>query len=487
MGIANRFIRFDFNNLMSASVGETHGLTPREIRSMSSDLSAVLDHVLKITNSPSERIKHGFEWTQMHRQDAKVIKDIREIASDLRKFKNIIFLGIGGSYLGLQAAQDALASPFHNIFDNERTGKPRIFFDGNNMDPSSIGPLMENLKPAETGIVVISKSGDTTEPRAVFEILVEWLRSADQIISEHIVAVTSQRSGSLRDYSLKNNIRMLPVYDGVGGRFSEFNIGLLHLALLGIDIEAPLNGFSDMALACTRKNVEHNPCLFNAGVKFMLAGKGKVMEVLMPFAKQLKSTAEWYIQLQAESNGKKFARKVEVHDNGTEEWTDIKGKVVNVGRTPIAAVGTSDLHSIQQNNVEGMNNKVVTIIQVDRFAGDIMVPRNSDTIIAGKNLGELISIAAEGTAWALTREERPNMTIHLPEIDPYFWGALLGFFMYSTVFEAELWNINGLNQPGVESYKNYMYFKLGKPGLDPAIIKDIKSNPLKKDNKYIIQ
>jgi glucose-6-phosphate isomerase len=213
--------------------------------------------------------------------------------------------------------------------------------------------------------------------------------------------------------------------------------------------------------------------------------KGKPLAILMPFSETLKSTADWYVQLLAESLGKKYARKVQVSSGGKEDWDRDPKNIINVGRTPISCRGTNDLHSIQQNNIEGENNKVITFIRVDKFRQDLKIPGKND-ILSGKRYSELIKLAQEATEWALVRESRPNCTIIMPEISPYYWGALLFFFELATAFEGELLGVNAFDQPGVEGYKNYMYFKLNKQGMPAEISQVIKSSPLIKDEKYII-
>ncbi len=206
---------------------------------------------------------------------------------------------------------------------------------------------------------------------------------------------------------------------------------------------------------------------------------------MMPFSETLKSTADWYVQLLAESLGKKYSRKIQLSADGSEEWLRDKNSIVNVGRTPLPARGTSDLHSIQQNNVEGENNKVVTFIRVDKFKNEIKIPGKND-ILSGKSFSDLIKLAQEATEWALVRELRPNCVIILPEVSAYYWGALLFFFEMTTAFEGELLNVNAFDQPGVEGYKNYMYYKLGKPGISQDIADEIRDHPLLKNPKFIL-
>jgi glucose-6-phosphate isomerase len=213
--------------------------------------------------------------------------------------------------------------------------------------------------------------------------------------------------------------------------------------------------------------------------------KGKDIAIMMPFAETLKSTADWYVQLLAESLGKKYSRKIKIAQDQTEDWLQDKENIVNVGRTPIACRGTGDLHSLQQNNIEGENNKLVTFIKVGKFKEEVKIPGKGG-ILSQKKYSDLIKLAQEATEWALVRESRPNCTIILPEISAFYWGGLLFFLEMATAFEGELLNINAFDQPGVEGYKNYMYYQLGKPGLPQGVSEVIKNNPLAKNPKFII-
>jgi len=273
---------------------------------------------------------------------------------------------------------------------------------------------------------------------------------------------------------------------GVGGRYSELNMGLLHLAVCGVDIDAVLSGARNMAARCREKKVIDNPAAMYAALETVLyLKKGKTISILMPFSESLKSTADWYCQLLAESTGKKYRRIVNVSANGVEAWLMDKTRLANAGRTPVASRGTNDLHSIQQNNIEGENNKTVTFIRVESFKNDIKLPGGKD-LLSGRSYSKLLSLAQEATEWALVKEKRPNCTIIMPKLNPFHWGELIYFFEMATAFEGELLNINAFDQPGVEGYKNYMYFKLKKPGLPAEIEKTIKSKPLVKNKKFII-
>ena len=144
-----------------------------------------------------------------------------------------------------------------------------------------------------------------------------------------------------------------------------------------------------------------------------------------------------------------------------------------------------DLHSIQQNNVEGEDNKVLTFIRVEQFKTDLKISGSGD-LLSGKSFSSLMHLAQEATEWALVRESRPNCTIAISEVSAFNWGALLFFFEMATAFEGELLNVNAFDQPGVEGYKNYMYYKLGKAGIPQNVVDEIKNKPLIKDPKYIL-
>ena len=483
-------IRFDFNNMMDFNVG-VHGVKPSELKTFSARAGKAFNHLTSVLKNRQSRIALSLEWSKLPLQDKKVVASIQRLGKGIAdKYENVISLGIGGSYLGIKAAQDALLPPYYNDFPGVRKGSPRIFFEGNNLDPVTLSSLLSNLNPRKTFVVVISKSGETTETKAALELVEAWLkRGAGAKFARQIIAVTDPKAGTLRkkvsEASAKDPLayRSLPLLEGVGGRFSELNMGLLHLAITGVKIAEVLEGAADMAKSCALADMFKNPALFYASLSVIAyEKKGKQISIIMPFSEQLKSTADWYIQLLAESTGKKYARKI-VFEQGAEKWVEDRSRIINTGRTPISARGTNDLHSIQQNNIEGRNDKVVTFIRVEKYKKDLKLPISED-FLSGRTLSGLLKTAQEGTAWALNREMRPNCTISLPELNAYYWGALLFFFEMATAYEGELLGINAFNQPGVESYKNYMFYKLNKPGIKKEIAEEINTNPMKKDPGY---
>lgn len=487
-------LKFDFNNMFSFNVGKRHGVEEIDIREMSADIKKASAHLLGLIAHQDNRISIGLEWVRLPFQDKTSILAIQKLAKQIAaRFQNVISLGIGGSYLGIKAAQDALCPPYYNEFPASRRRRPRIYFEGNNLDPDTLHILLKHLKPQGTFVVVISKSGETTETRAAFMVIEEWLRkNIGRHYGRQIMIITDPESGSLRrrvnleQRKDKLSFRSLPLLKGVGGRFSELNMGLLHLAIAGIDIKEVLKGAQAMSRRCASPGLYKNPAYMYALLQHILyRKKGKSIAVIMPFSETLKSTADWYVQLLAESLGKKYARKIEVGDDKREDWLRDKQCILNTGRTPVSSRGTNDLHSIQQNNIEGENNKAVTFIRVESFKNEIKIPLKKD-ILSGRKFSGLIKLAQEACAWALVRESRPNCTIIMPQCSPYHWGGLLFFFEMATAFEGELLNVNAFDQPGVEGYKNYMYCKLAKPGISEDIAREIQDNPLVKDKKYIL-
>jgi len=485
-------LKFDFNNMFNFSVGE-HGVSQQDIDEILPEAQRAATHLKKIISNPRARVKLNLEWAKLPEQDKGFIEQIKKLGKEIsQKYENVLFLGIGGSYLGLKAAQDALCLPYYNEFKTLRKKSPRVYFEGNNLDPDTLKTLLKNISPKKTFVVVISKSGETTETKAGLMIVEAWLKSGvGAKYGRQILAITDPESGSLHKRVVAEqqkdalSFRSFPLLKGVGGRFSEFNMGLLHLAIVGVDIAELFSGAKEMYARCSQDNILKNPAYMYALLHVVLyRKKAKSLAILMPFSQGLKSTADWYVQLLAESIGKKCHRKIVDSPDGSEEWLNDKDNIFAKGRTPISAAGTNDLHSIQQNNVEGENNKVVTFIRVENFKTDLKIPGKGD-LLSGKSFSQLMQLAQEATEWALVRESRPNCAIIMSEVNAFNWGALLFFFEIATAFEGELQNVNAFDQPGVEGYKNYMYYKLGKSGLAKEISLEIEKRPLIKKAEYI--
>jgi glucose-6-phosphate isomerase len=384
----------------------------------------------------------------------------------------VVSLGIGGSYLGNKVLFDAYCGEFWNLQSAaERGGWPKLYFSGNNLDPRRTGDLIAQLErearqkrhhqpsePYRVCLVVISKSGSTIETTATFMVLYDALRQLTPAIEVEVVAVTDPAEGTqetvLHRMARTNGWPTFSVPDGVGGRFSIFaEVGLVTAACIGFDIEEFLGGARAMDKACQTDDVYQNPALLSAVLKYLAAEiHGRRLEVFMPYADYLKSVSEWYIQLLAESLGKR---------------TNREGKTVYYGRTPVVAVGTTDMHAQTQQHQDGAKDKVVQFLRIESWEHDITVP---DVFLqeavaarfAGITLSAALEVARESNAEALAADGRFNAVLSLPSLSAFHLGELLYLLALSIAYEGELADVDAFDQPGVEAYKKIMGPKIAK-------------------------
>ncbi|CDC18038.1 glucose-6-phosphate isomerase [Clostridium sp. CAG:306] len=375
-------------------------------------------------------------------------------------FENILVLGIGGSALGGMAVCEALLKPYWNLLTPEQRNKlPRIFFL-DNIDPDQINGLFYVLDLKKTLVNVITKSGSTAETMSQFMIVKDRLeQELGDNYRRHIVATTDRNSGILRQISNEEGYKTFVVPDDVGGRFSVFSaVGLLPFAMVGIDIDALMQGIKDMDLALKNTDIRHNIAAQNALIHYLMdTRKGKNLSVMMPYSTRLKYVSDWFVQLWAESLGKE---------------KDLDGNKVNIGPTPIKALGATDQHSQIQLYNEGPNNKIINFIRVKEFDTTVEIPKIFEFTgigyLGGKTINELINAEADSTKVALVDYQRPNVTITLDRVDPYHIGQLLYLLEVQTAIAGELYNINTFNQPGVEQAKNYTYALMGRAGYEES-------------------
>ena len=376
------------------------------------------------------------------------------------RFENILVLGIGGSALGGIAVTEALLKPYWNLLSEEqREGMPRIFFL-DNIDPDSMNGLFEVIDLSKTLVNVITKSGDTAETMSQFMIVKDRLeKELGDTYRYNIVATTDKRTGILRQIAEQEGYKTFVVPDDVGGRFSVFSaVGLLPFALVGIDVDAIVNGIKDMDLALKNTDINENIAAQNALIHFLMdTKKGKNLSVMMPYSSRLKYVSDWYVQLWAESLGKN---------------KDKDGNEVHVGPTPIKALGATDQHSQIQLYNEGPNNKLINFIRVEEFDTTLEIPNIFEYTgigyLGGKSINRLINAEADSTRVALSDYGRPTVTISVPKIDAYHIGQLLYMLEVQTAIVGELYHINTFNQPGVEQAKNYTYALMGRAGYEES-------------------
>lgn len=391
------------------------------------------------------------------------ISRLKQFGESLRgSVDAVVSFGIGGSYLGNKVLFDIHCGEFWNAKSpEERGGYPELYFSGNNIDPLRTSDLITCIKrkakaKAVNGgsykvvLIVISKSGSTLDTMSTFMVVYDALKASG--IKVEVAAVTDPAEGEKRTLLKKladeQGWPTFSVPDGVGGRFSIFSdVGLITAACIGFDIDAFLAGARDMDQACKTSDVNRNPALLNAALKFLAAEKhGRDIEIFMPYGDYLKSVAEWYVQLLAESLGKR---------------TDRDGEEVFYGRTPVVAVGTTDMHAQTQQHQDGKRNKVVQFVQIADWPHNPVIPNSFPQTaklaeIAGIRMNQALDAALDSNAEALADDNRFNATVILPRMDAYHLGELLYFFALSVAYEGELANVDAFDQPGVEAYKRIL-------------------------------
>ncbi|MBR1885779.1 MAG: glucose-6-phosphate isomerase [Schwartzia sp.] len=375
----------------------------------------------------------------------------------------VVSLGIGGSFLGNKVLFDVGCGEFWNAMTpEERGGWPEVYFSGNNIDPRRTQDLLKYLahkaEVAKTHrkrslrvlLLVISKSGGTLDTMSNFMVIYDKLTKTANVETE-VVAVTDpneEKPTLLKKLATEKGWLTFRVPDGVGGRFSVFSdVGLSLAACVGFDIESFLRGARDMDEACKTDELMKNPAMLNAALKFAAAQEhGREIEVMMPYGDYLKSLSEWYIQLLAESLGKE---------------DDRAGKKVYYGRTPLVAVGTTDMHAQTQQHQEGRLNKIVQFIRVADWPEDCLIPdvfpeakKLSD--IAGVTMAEALEVARVSNEEALASNGRYSACFTLPTLNAYHLGELMYMLALSVAYEGEFADVDAFNQPGVEAYKRIM-------------------------------
>lgn len=462
-------IKFDYNNMMTDYVGD-EGFTDKEIKDQKANIAAAFDSVM------AGRGKNMMGWTDLAYNQDEVVLDIIETAKSVRKnFDSFVVLGIGGSALGPMAVFQALKHLHHNELPKSKRKAPKFYVE-DNVDPERMAALLDIIDIKKTMFNVITKSGATSETMAQYLIIMDILKKelgADA--KNHIIATTSKERGNLIKIAKQEQLKTFYIPDGVGGRFSELcPVGLLPAAVLGINIKNLLAGAKFMDKLSQKCDLKKNPALMAALLQYMAMEKGKNISVMMPYADSLKLMSDWYAQLWGESLGKS---------------ADINGNKVYVGQTPVKALGVTDQHSQVQLYTEGPFDKVVSFIAVENYKNEVVISEGckdipSVSFLCGHTLNELITAEMNATEYALTKARRLNNRITLPEVNEFYLGQLLMFFMMQTAFTGAFLNIDTFNQPGVEEGKNATYALLGREGYEEKHA-ELKSQKAKTE-KYVI-
>ncbi|KIX14100.1 glucose-6-phosphate isomerase [Dethiosulfatarculus sandiegensis] len=445
-------VRLDYSYCTAEAVGQ-NGFSDADLDRIGKDAALMLDSVLP----EAKQGKPGFMALPFMTDDEldPVLKEagrLKDLADTL------VVLGIGGSALGATAVDMALAGSLRNSFARPH-GCMRLFV-ADNPDPRSFGMLLHNLDLNRTVFNVVSKSGSTAETMAQFMVVMEMLKNKmgwDKA-AQRVVFTTDPEKGNLRLIAQKEgDFRCLEVPPDVGGRFSVLSpVGLLPLAAAGHNIKVLLSGARAMYERCLNPDFSSNPAALLAGLTVEYMHSARNILVMMPYATDLFGLAQWFAQLWAESLGKA---------------SDLDGKEVHAGQTPVAAVGATDQHSQLQLYIEGPQDKLVLFATLDDMGGDIPIPglfQDIDSIsyLGGASMGALIKSEAKATQAALAQQKRPSLNLRLPRLDAHCLGQVLFLLEAATLMAGKLLRINPLDQPGVELGKVLTYGLMGRKGFE---------------------
>ncbi len=450
-------IEFNYRNIKQEIIGEENGLNIEEEFNNYSD---TVQKIITGLNSNKDKPGQSLQWMNLGYNE-ETVWYVKEYAAMVEnRFDNILILGLGGSALGGKAVCEALLPPYWNFLSKEqRKNFPKIFFL-DNIDPDQMNSLLSILDLKKTLVNVITKSGSTAEVMAQYMVIKDLMeKELGDDYRKNVIATTDKNVGILKQLSDQEGYKTFFIPDDVAGRFSVFSaVGLLPFALVGINIDEITQGIKDMDLALKNTDIHYNIAAQNALIHYLMnIKKGKKISVIMPYSNRLRYIADWYCQLWAESLGKE-------HDKNNN--------TVNCGQTPVKAVGVTDQHSQIQLYNEGPNDKIINFLRVSEFDSTLEIPNIFEytgiSYLGGKTMNQLYNAEADSTMASLIDYKRPNVTITIPKITPYYLGQLLYFFEVQTAITGALYNIDAFDQPGVEQSKNYTYALMGRVGYEDS-------------------
>jgi len=384
--------------------------------------------------------------------DRTEFERIKAAAQKIRSDSDVfIVIGIGGSYLGARAAIEALSHSFYNILPKSQRSGPEIYFVGNSISSTYLVELLELIKDRDVSVNVISKSGTTTEPALAFRVFKEYMESryGKEEAAKRIYATTDRARGALKKLAVEEKYESFVIPDDVGGRYSVLTaVGLLPIAVAGIDIDAMMQGAADACDLYQNPDIAVNECYQYAAVRNALHRKNKVIEIMVNYEPSLHYFTEWWKQLYGESEGK-----------------DQKGIF------PAGVDFTTDLHSMGQYIQDGLRIMFETVLNVQTPKKNMTIKEDKDNIdglnfLAGMDIDMVNKKAMQGTVLAHTDGGVPNLVINIPRMDSYWFGNIVYFFEKACGISGYLLGVNPFDQPGVEAYKKNMFALLGKPGYE---------------------
>jgi glucose-6-phosphate isomerase len=428
-------VTFDYQNL----VGVEGGLQSGELDEIQPRLRGAADELLGDPPGFMRLPKTG-EYAEA---SVRVAEEIRTSGAT-----DFIHVGIGGSALGPMALHKALGHPYYNALPGEARRGPRVHF-AENIDPATLSAILDLADPDGSWVNVVTKSGSTAETMANFlvirGVLVDSL--GDFGFQGRTIATTDPEGGFLKEIADREDFKVLPIPADVGGRFSVLTpVGLLPAAVAGLDVDALLAGAAQCVDEVNEQGAEH-PAAVGAAMHYLMdTARGRNVRVMMTYADALERLTAWFVQLWAESLGK-------------------DGK----GSTPHGAVGTTDQHSQVQLYMEGPQDKVIEIVEVENHPGDLRIPEAYEDLegvgyLGGHTMAELLNVECDATRRALTEAGHPNSTIRLGVTNEENLGYLFQALEVQTAIAGSLYGVNAFDQPGVEAGKQITYKRMGRPG-----------------------
>lgn len=382
----------------------------------------------------------------------ELLADIEQTAEKIKKQSRVVVVvGIGGSYLGARAVIDALSSNFH-LMEYARGEHPLVVYAGHTISEDYTHELLEFLNDKDYSLIVISKSGTTTEPAIAFRLLKNHLENkfGEQQAKERIYAITDASRGALKTLATEKSYKSYVIPDDVGGRFSVLTpVGLLPVAVAGFNIRKLVEGARNMEQHLkSTPDLFSNPAALYAVVRNILYRKGKTTEIMASYLPNMMFITEWWKQLYGESEGKEAK-----------------------GIFPAGVNFTTDLHSMGQYIQEGLRNIFETVVRIEKTHQKVEIPTDKDDLdglnfLTGKRLSYVNKMAEEGTMLAHVDGGVPNIQVILPEISEQTLGELIYFFEMGCAISGYILGVNPFDQPGVEAYKKNMFALLEKPGFE---------------------
>ena len=414
------------------------------------EYSEKVENIHKLLHEKADDENEFLGWLNLPTNyDKEEFNKIQKAAQKIQKDSEVFLcIGIGGSYLGARAVIESLTNTFYNL---KKQDTPQILYAGNNLSPNYLSDLIDLIGDRDLSINVISKSGTTTEPAIAFRVFREFLENKYGIddARKRIYVTTDRQKGALKQLAMEEDYETFVIPDNVGGRYSVLTaVGLLPIAVAGIDIQKLMDGAKIAQDKYSDYNLRYNECYQYAVIRNILYNNAKDIEILVNYEPKMHYFTEWWKQLFGESEGKELK-----------------------GIFPAGVDFTTDLHSMGQYIQEGRRNLFETVINVVDKNTEIKIKSDGDNLdglnyLADKTLDFVNKKAMEGTIKAHVSGGVPNIVVNIQCLDEQTIGQLIYFFELACAMSGKILGVNPFNQPGVEEYKKNMFKLLGKPGYE---------------------